>query len=99
MKIDNSLKSTAGLGIKEGTARPNTAPAAKPQTAPQDNVHITSLSSQMRAMEGGSAPEIDSARVEAIKQAISEGRFKINSGAIADGLIKTAKELVLSREN
>ncbi|MBV5336597.1 MAG: flagellar biosynthesis anti-sigma factor FlgM, partial [Deltaproteobacteria bacterium] len=37
------------------------------------------------------------ARVSEIKQAIAEGRFTINAGAIADRLIASAKELVDSQ--
>jgi len=36
----------------------------------------------------------DAGRIAAIRQAISEGRFSINSGAIADRLLDTARELI-----
>ncbi len=39
----------------------------------------------------------DAGRVSEIKQAISEGRFTINTGAIADRLIASARELVDSQ--
>jgi negative regulator of flagellin synthesis FlgM len=58
---------------------------------PQDNVRLSAPS-----VSGSTAP-MDNARVEAIKQAISEGRFKINPEAIADGLIASAKELVMEQ--
>jgi negative regulator of flagellin synthesis FlgM len=37
---------------------------------------------------------MDSAKVDAIKQAIAEGRFKINPEKIADGLLSSVKELL-----
>jgi negative regulator of flagellin synthesis FlgM len=37
---------------------------------------------------------VDSDRVQEIKQAIAEGRFRINPEAIADRLISTAQELI-----
>jgi negative regulator of flagellin synthesis FlgM len=40
------------------------------------------------------APAVDAKKVAEIKQAISEGRFQINSAAIADGLISDVEELI-----
>lgn len=41
-----------------------------------------------------SSQDINTARVDEIKQAIREGRFEVNAGKIADGLIASAQELV-----
>lgn len=100
MKIDNSVKSPSNSGIKESVSRTSKAEAGataeQKKLAKQDNVQITSLSSQLHAMESSmdKVPVVDTARVEAIKQAISEGRFKINPEAIADRLLATVKDLV-----
>lgn len=102
MKIDASVKSPASSGVKETATRTAkagaNASAAAPQgkSSPQDSVQITSLSSQLQAMESSmnKAPVVDSARVEAIKLAISEGRFKINPEVIADSLLATVKDLM-----
>lgn len=102
MKIDGSAKSPTSSGVKEsaprapktGTGAPTSAPQGKPGA--QDKVQITALSSQLQAMENtmGNVPVVDSARVEAIKLAISEGRFKINPEVIADSLLATVKDLM-----
>lgn len=42
-------------------------------------------------------PTINAAKVAEIKQAISEGRFKINSEAVADGLLATVRDLIGDR--
>lgn len=92
MKIDNSLNPLPGSNVKGSGNRPAVKANSgdvKASSTPQDSVRISANSSA----DGNVAP-IDSARVEAIKQAISEGRFKINPDAIADGLIASAKELV-----
>lgn len=106
MKIDASVKSPTSSGVKEtapraskaGTGAPTAAPTASPQgkSSSQDNVKITALSSQLQAMESSmdNVPVVDSARVEAIKLAISEGRFKINPEVIADSLLATVKDLM-----
>lgn len=97
MKIDGSVKTPTSSGVKESTPRTSKAGSGTPATpqksaSTQDNVQLTSLSSQLQAME--SVPVVDSARVEAIKQAISEGRFKVNPEAIADSLLATVQDLV-----
>jgi len=42
---------------------------------------------------------VDSARVDAIKQAISEGRFNVNSEVVADRLVASVKEYLLNQKN
>ena len=91
MKIDHSAKpATTPL-----TNAPRPATTGKPSPAAGDDVRLSALSAQLSS--SGDAPVFDSARVSEIKQAISDGRFSINAGAIADRLIATAKELVDSQ--
>jgi len=97
LKINSSIPPLTSTGVKEGQKRAP-APAGagatqQPQTA-QDSVQLSSAAK----LQSGSlekAPAVDTAKVEAIKQAIAEGRFTINPEAIADGLIATARDLVL----
>jgi negative regulator of flagellin synthesis FlgM len=106
LKIDASVKSPTNSGVKESTPRAAKAGTGAPTAAPQgksgaqDNVKITTLSSQLQAMESsmGSVPVVDSARVNAIKLAISEGRFKINPEVIADSLLATVKDLMQNQK-
>ncbi len=97
MKIEQnlqSLSSTPAIDKKRanGTA---TAPAGN-KSSSGDSVQLTSLSSQLQSLEKnlGDVSAVDSSRVEAIKQAISEGRFQVNAEAVANSLIKTAKEFL-----
>ena len=102
MKIDGSIKSPTSSGVKESAPRASKAGTGSATAAPQgksgsqDKVQITSLSSQLQAIESsmGNVPVVDSARVEAIKLAISEERFKINPEVIADSLLATVKDLM-----
>lgn len=98
MKVEQTLKSVAGTSTAE-TKRTgaNSAPAGNRQDTPKtptDNVQLTTLSAQLQALEKNlsNISPIDSARVEEIKKAISEGRFQVNAEAVASSLIKTAKE-------
>ena len=40
------------------------------------------------------SPEFDSGKVEAIKQAIRDGQFSVNPGAIADKLLASVEEFL-----
>ena len=40
------------------------------------------------------APLVNAAKVAEIKQAISEGRFKVDSSVVADSLIKSVTDLI-----
>ncbi|HEX6733242.1 MAG TPA: flagellar biosynthesis anti-sigma factor FlgM [Azonexus sp.] len=86
MKIDSSFKpTTAGIAPKAKPAQP--APAA-------DASEAVSLSPLAGSLRGGEAPPVNTARIQEIKQAIAEGRFKINPEAIADRLIESARDLL-----
>ena len=104
MKIDNSSNSLPLAPAGEGKTR---APIAKPEdnapsaaAASGTSVNLGTTSVQLRSM-GGSAtntPPVNTAKVAAIKQAISEGRFQVNSGAVADSLIKSVTDLISSQQ-
>ena len=55
-----------------------------------------SLSQVAGSLQAGERPPVNSARIQEIKTAISEGRFKINPEAIADRLIESARDLLNS---
>lgn len=81
----------------ESSYKPATAPVA-PRTAPQHATTSTqeevSLSSLAGALQSSEKPPINNAKIQEIKQAIAEGRFKVNPEAIADRLIETARDLL-----
>ena len=91
MKIETSTKPVGDLRLKETRA----PMANKTTSVASEEVQLSSLSAQLSASDG--EQPFDAARVSEIKQAISDGRFTINAGAIADRLITSAKELVDSR--
>lgn len=91
MKIDSSTKPTGAPLVKETRGHAT----SKSSAAAGDDVRLSTLSAQLNAPDSESS--FDAARVAEIKQAISEGRFSINAGAIADHLITSARELVDSQ--
>lgn len=101
MKIDNSVKSVSQTKATQASRKKSGAAAkGASSSGSSEKVDINPLSSQLQALENSleQVEVVDTARVEAIKQAISEGRFKVNPDVIADRLISTVKEMVLSRK-
>ena len=90
MKIEQST----ALSNVQATGETRSVQAKKTVVA-SDEVELSSLASQLAA--SSSEPTFDAARVAEIKQAITDGKFTINSGAIADRLIASAKELIGSQ--
>lgn len=88
MKIDSSTKPSGTSPLKETRAHST----GKTSPAPGDDVQLSVLSATLTTANDEHA--FDAGRVSEIRQAISEGRFTINSGAIADRLIASARELV-----
>ena len=43
-------------------------------------------------------PVVDSAKVDEIKQAMSEGRFKVNTEKVADGLIESVRQMLSTQQ-
>lgn len=91
MKIESSSKPVGALLVKETHAHS----ASKTSSANQDSVQLSVASAQLSATDDEQS--FDAARVAEIKQAISDGRFTINAGAIADRLIASARQLVDSQ--
>lgn len=90
MKIDSSIKpavTPATTGAKPKPAATNAGSAAE--------VRLSALAGQMQS--GDAQPPVNAAKVAEIRQAIADGRFTIDAGAIADSLISTAQELVAAQ--
>lgn len=90
MKIENSYKS------------PTTAvtPRAQPKTptpAASTAAEVVNLSRQISAQTLNEKPPVNTIRVQEIRDAIAQGKFKINPEAIAGRLIETARDLINSQ--
>lgn len=98
MKINDSIKKTASLGV--GTTQAGASKGAGKAAAANpasDNVH---LSSQLKALteQVASASVFDAKKVEEIKAAITDGKFQVNAEKVAEGLIDTVKDLIHKRK-
>ena len=96
MKIPSSLNApSAGTGAvsdRQGPAKPAGAGA---QPVAGASVHLSELSAQLTSSVQGT--DFDHGKVEAIKQAIAEGKLTVNAGAVADRLIANALALSSSQ--
>lgn len=101
MKIEKSSKPLPASTLSESTAR--TGSKGKPGTSAAQtsstSVSLGSTATQLQNMESSMAntPVVDAAKVAEIKQAISDGRFKVDSALVADRLIATVRELIGNR--
>jgi negative regulator of flagellin synthesis FlgM len=75
------VRASTTLGTSSNSARPS---------ADTDSVQITDTARQMASLAAAvqDAPEVDTARVQALQQSIASGKYTINPERIADGLMQ-----------
>jgi negative regulator of flagellin synthesis FlgM len=94
MKI-NTTSPIGGLNGPAGAPGSGVAATRGGQGAksPADeSVHISSLA---RDLGGQDLEVFDAERIAELKEAISEGRFKVNPEAVADSLLASVREMLL----
>jgi len=98
VKISSGIPSI-GSAPDSGRSRPVDSAARRPTTPPGAEVQLSPLSSRLQELEASvsSPPAVDSKRIAEIKQAIAEGRFKVNPERIADGLLNSVREMLKDR--
>ena len=84
--------STSGVSRPAGDPRATTATAATGSESSQ--VELSSTATTMLAGTGAASADFDAAKVQRITQAIADGSFRIDAGAIADKLIANAEEVL-----
>ena len=92
MKIDqagNALPQPLGRSVDRGTKAVKVS-----DSSDDDNVTINPAAAQLSKLGGGSGQVFDSERVQALRQAISEGRFAVRTDVIADRLISNVKDFL-----
>lgn len=102
MKIDDALKQVGSIATGNiETKSAKTANKAKvSSSATTGSVTLSPASSQLRALESNLDNEnvFDEKKVAEIKSAIAEGRFKVNTGKVASGLIDSVKEMLTAQK-
>lgn len=93
MKIDRTSKPVTTGSTGRASSRTT---ATRPETPATGGEVQLNASTQVKALAQSvaEAPSVDTARVEAIKQALAEGRYTIRPDAIADGLLQSVRDLL-----
>jgi len=106
MKIQSSIggietTATTGGVVRKDERKTPPAPQAGGTGREGGTVRIDPRASLLASAEVslGNVPDVDSARVEEIKRAIAEGRFEVDSRRIADRLMGSVRDLILTRIN
>lgn len=96
MKIENSIKAAPPILGEISSAKPGPKVEIAAQNlsgVPRDSVQLsTQLQNIEKNLSNGEV--FDVARVEEIKQAISEGRFRVNTEKVADRLLQSVRDLL-----
>lgn len=106
MKINESIKNPVALGVdktgtaKLGSANNKNAQAAQVGTKSAESVTLSPLSAQMKSLEEkvSASSVFDAEKVDAIKSAIANGQFKVDSEKVADGLINSVKDFLSTQK-
>jgi negative regulator of flagellin synthesis FlgM len=59
-----------------------------------EKVQVSDMAAKLARLESRFGDEFDARKVDEVRDAISEGRFQVNSGAVADKLIASVGELL-----
>ncbi len=97
MKIDRPIGLPVNSALNSATAPPRKP--ADADTALKVSATQVQLSSQIQALEVQmtlKSSTFDAKKVQDIRTAIAEGRFEVNAGNVADGLLVSVQELIRS---
>jgi negative regulator of flagellin synthesis FlgM len=103
VKIDGNIRSVQSGSVAEsqtGRSKSGATTGTSGASAGGPRVELSSLGSQLAGIEASlvDVPVVDIQRVEEIKLAIAEGRFKVNPDVIADKLLETVQELIRAQQ-
>ena len=85
-KYTNNNATTKGSGnANQASSNPTNTTTSSPPSS--DNLQLTSEARALEAVQLASPPEINSEKIDAIKQAISNGEYPVDAEKIAQNLI------------
>jgi negative regulator of flagellin synthesis FlgM len=76
---------------KEARAK---SPEGAPSAGETEKVQVSDMAAKLARLESRFGDDFDARKVDEVRDAISEGRFTVNSGAVADKLIASVGELL-----
>ncbi len=95
MKITNTSEPLRPdrVGSANADARPALSKAGEP-VAEVERVQVSDMAARLAKLENQFGGEFDAKKVEEVRSAISEGRFKVDSDAVAQKLLSSVAELL-----
>jgi flagellar biosynthesis anti-sigma factor FlgM len=96
MKIDNIQNNVAGLPQSDTTQRPEAKGQGDTLTGTQDSVSLSKFATRIKqlAQQVDAANTVDLDRVNAIRQAIENGSYKISSEGIASSILNPIQQAI-----
>ena len=91
--LNSNAASQAAKSAPGASSQAKTTAANAAQTAGVA-VTVSKLARSMEADGASDQAEVDMAKVSAMKQAISDGTYKVNPGVIADKLLSNAQDML-----
>ncbi|MCL2658335.1 MAG: flagellar biosynthesis anti-sigma factor FlgM [Betaproteobacteria bacterium] len=92
MKIDNTLASIGASNSNDMKVRHPSNGSNKVSTADTSKIELSRHGQIESALANTS--EVNTAKVNEIKQAITDGQFKVNPEKVADALIDSVKQML-----
>jgi negative regulator of flagellin synthesis FlgM len=95
-----SIKPVAPASAQEVASGKQPTPQGPVASSRDDKVELSEGSSLLKRVEEAlnNVSVVDAKRVEEVKQAISEGRFRVDSGVVADKLLAAVREHLLTHK-
>lgn len=89
-QVSGTSVKSASLPTKDGDKTSATNKADSPQIAANEQVELTSTAQKLDEVLANLSgePIVDRQKVDAVKQALSEGRYQVDSATIAQKLIE-----------
>jgi len=86
----------ASSAAKSGPVASTLAKTTTPKSTQSAGVavSVSTLARSMEASSGGEAPDVDMAKVNAVRASIAQGTYKVNAEAIADKMLSNAQEML-----
>jgi len=92
---NQSQRATDGSQVQVARSEPTASQQQTGRPSTMDTVSLTDTAARLRELENSLAkmPVVDSQRVESIQQAIANGSYEMDSGRIAEKMLRFEQEL------
>lgn len=89
--VNNNTLSNSSNRASESSRNQSGEAASRPANSATDNVELSQQALSLTSLEAriNEAPDVDTARVETIRQSIEDGSYTINAEDIADKLLNS----------